>query len=367
MFKQNILNKILSKQALLVFIIPALFCCLNCGKRKPPIPPTEKVLQKVEISGFQRGNKVNLVWTMPVRNVSNGSTLNIDRADIYRLAEKLNSALSLSEEEFASRSTLIYSLKITDADFGLKKLSYTDTLEFSGQAVRLRYAIRFVNSSGQKAAFSNFLLIEPTSGIAAAPTGLTAQLTEPAIILSWASPTKNVDGSTPVNILGYNIYRSASEQETAKLINPAPVNKNEFKDNTFEFSKNYFYFVRTVSLSGSGEPVESLESNIVNILPVDNFPPAAPSAVTVAAAPNNLSIFFAANLERDIAGYRIFRSTDKNLPLSEWENLTPQLLTTNTFTDQKVEAGKTYYYYLIAADKSGNVSRPSEIVSETAP
>ncbi|MDQ3088043.1 MAG: hypothetical protein M3Q78_05535 [Acidobacteriota bacterium] len=344
-----------------------LLICLSCGKRKPPLPPIERVSQRVEISGFQRGTKVNLTWTMPARNAPDGSILNIDRADIYRLAEPLNSTLTLSEEEFASRSTLIASLPITDADFGLKKISYTDTLEFAGQPVRLRYAIRFVNASGQKAAFSNFLLLEPTARIAEAPTSLSATITELAIVLDWNEPDANVDGSKPANILGYNVYRSPSEKETAKLLNETPVNETEFADKLFEFGKEYFYFTRTVSLGSNAEPVESLESNIVKVSPKDVFPPSPPSAITIAAAPNNLSIFFATNPEKDIAGYRIYRSTDKNLPLSEWQNLTPELLTTTTFQDTKVESGRTYFYYLTAVDKAGNMSEPSEIISETAP
>jgi hypothetical protein len=367
MLKHFKLNKIENKKAALAFIMFALLICLSCGKRKPPLPPIERVSQRVEISGFQRGNKVNLTWIMPARNAPDRSSLNIDRADIYRLAEPLNSALTLSEEEFASRSTLIATLPITDADFGLKKTSYTDTLEFAGQPVRLRYAIRFVNASGQKAAFSNFLLIEPTAKIADAPTFLSAKITEPAIILDWNAPNTNVDGSKPANILGYNIYRSISEKETAKLLNETPITQTEFVDKFFEFGKDYFYFARTVSLGSNGEPIESLESNIVKILPKDIFPPSPPSAITIAAAPNNLSIFFATNPEKDIAGYQIYRSTNKNLPLSEWQNLKPELLTTNTFQDVKVESGKTYYFYLTATDTAGNTSQPSEIVSETAP
>ncbi|MBA2735470.1 MAG: fibronectin type III domain-containing protein, partial [Pyrinomonadaceae bacterium] len=115
------------------------------------------------------------------------------------------------------------------------------------------------------------------------------------------------------------------------------------------------------------EPLESFESNIVKILPIDTFAPDAPNAITIAAAPNNLSIFFAANTEKDIAGYRIYRSTDRNLKKSEWSLLTEDLLTTNTFQDSNVESGKTYFYYLIAVDKAGNVSEPSEVVSETLP
>ena len=367
MLKLSTLNKQAHKKAALAFIMFALLICLSCGKRKPPLPPIERVPQRVEISGFQRGNKVNLTWTMPARNASDSSILNIARADIYRLAEPLNSTLTLSEEEFASRSTLIATLPITEKDFGLKKISYTDTLEFAGQAVRLRYAIRFVNASGQKAAFSNFLLLEPAARIADAPTSLSANITEPAIVLDWNAPEMNVDGSKPANILGYNIYRSASEKETAKLLNETPFNQTEFPDKSFEFGKDYFYFTRTVSLGSNAEPVESLESNIVKVSPKDVFPPSPPSAITIAAAPNNLSIFFATNPEKDITGYRIYRATNKNLPLSEWQNLTPELLITTTFQDTKVESGKTYFYYLIATDNAGNVSDSSEIVSETAP
>ena len=367
MLKFFTLNKQAHKKAALAFIMFALLICLSCGKRKPPLPPVERVPQRVEISGFQRGNKVNLTWTMPARNASDRSILNIARADIYRLAEPLNSTLTLSEEEFASRSTLIATLPITDADFSLKKINYTDTLEFAGQAVRLRYAIRFVNASGQKAAFSNFLLLEPAARIADAPTSLSAKITEPAIILDWNAPEMNVDGSKPANILGYNIYRSPSEKETAKLLNETPFNQTEFTDKLFEFGKDYFYFTRTVSLGSNAEPVESLESNIVKVSPKDIFPPSSPSAITIAAAPNNLSIFFATNPEKDIAGYHIYRSTDKNLLLSKWQNLTPELLTTNTFQDTKVESGKTYYYYLTATDRAGNISNPSEIISEIAP
>ena len=34
---------------------------------------------------------------------------------------------------------------------------------------------------------------------------------------------------------------------------------------------------------------------------------------------------------------------------------------------QQVEPGKTYYYYIVAVDKTGNFSQPSEVGSERAP
>jgi hypothetical protein len=338
-----------------------------CGKRKPPLPPIERVLQRVDISGFQRGDRVILSWKMPARNAPAGSILNINRADIYRLAEPLTSPLSLSEEEFASRSTLIAAVKITDNDFGLKTLSYTDQLEFAGQPVRLRYALRFVNSAGQKAGYSNFLLIEPAANVASNPTNLRTEVTQEAINLSWIAPAGNVSGTGPLNLLGYNIYRSESETTPAKLLNRTPVSGTEYADQTFEFNKDYFYFVRSVSVGGEGTPTESLESNIVKIRPLDTFPPQAPEAITIAATPNSISLFFAVNPESDVAGYRVYRSADPNAEKASWTLLTEEPLTANTFRDESVESGKTYYYYLTATDKAGNVSEPSEVVSETVP
>lgn len=360
-------NSPANKTVLALTIFLLLSINLSCGKRKAPLPPIEEVSQRVEISGFQRGSQIRLNWIMPARNAADASILNVNRINIYRLAEPLDASLTLSESDFSSKSTLVATLPVKSEDFGLKNFNYFDTLEFAGQTARLRYAIRFVNSAGQIAAFSNFLIIEPTAKVAEAPKSVTAGVAETSVKLKWLAPGSNVDGSKPVNLLGYNIYRSASETEAAKLLNQTPSAKTEFDDNFFEFDKKYFYFIRSVSVDGSGNPVESTESNIVNVFAKDIFPPAAPTAVTIGAAPNNLSIFFAENSEKDIDGYKIFRSSEKDLPLSGWQNLTLELLKTNTFQDTKVEPGKTYYYYLVAVDKSGNQSRPSEVVSETAP
>lgn len=352
------------KASAVALAVVLLSLSLSCGKRKPPQAPQERISQRVEASAFQRGNQVILSWKMPARNASSNDVQNIARVDIYRLAEPLNSPLTLSEEEFASRSVVIAAIPISDTDFALQTLTYADTLEFAGQPARLRYSLRLVNKSGQKASFSNFLLVEPASRIAGSPASLSAALSQEAITLTWTAPGTNIDGTAP-NLLGYNIYRSASEKETAKLLNKIPVAETRFADDFFDFDKEQFYFVRAVSVGTGGEPVESKESNIVRLLPKDTFAPSPPSAITLAATLNTISIFFASNPEVDIAGYRIYRSTDANLDRTKWELLTSDLLTTNTFQDNRVESGKTYYYYITATDKTGNLSQASAVVSET--
>ena len=359
--------KQLLRKAPLAGLALVLLIFLSCGKRKPPLPPEERVLQRPAVSGFQRGNQVIISWAMPMRNASKGDLLRIERADIYRLTEPLNSPQELSEEEYASRSLIIATLKINDDDFGGKTLQFTDTLQFAGQAARLRYAVRFVNDSGQKASFSNFFLLEPAARVAAAPTSLSTEITQEAVKLKWQRPDTNVDGTSPANIIGFNIYRSESEKVPAKLLNGAPVNDEDYEDRFFEFGKQYFYFVRAVSLGTDAQPTESGESNIVSLRPRDTFPPSPPSAVTIAATPTTVSIFFPVNPETDVTGYRIYRSTDPNLPKDKWDLLTTEPQTTNTFQDNNVESGRTYFYYVVAIDKFSNASEPSEVVNETVP
>ena len=348
----------------LALLICALFILNNCGKRKPPQPPVERIRQQVNLSGAQQGDSVILNWTLPIRNASENNVQNISRIDIYRLVEPISSPLSLTEDEFASQSTLIGSISAPPGEFLKKELSYRDKLIFADQKARIRYAIRFVNSAGQKAAFSNFLLIEPANSIASEPFSLTARTSPDAVILEWEKPRTNIDGSSPANIIGYNIYRSESDKQSKK-INSAPVKSENFADRLFTFEKTYDYFVRAVSVTG-GAPIESSDSNAAKITPVDTFPPTAPTAITIAASPGVISLFFAANPETDIAGYRIYRSTNPDLPEEEWENLTDKILTTNTFRDNNIESGKVYYYYLAAIDNFGNISKASEVVSEKA-
>jgi len=346
----------------------------GCGKRRPPLPPVERVQQRTEfLSGAQQGNEVILSWPSPQRNAPDSSVQSIRRIDVYRLAEKPGAPLALTEDEFATRATLVGSVTYEQIQTAGDTLTYRDVLELAGQPTRLRYAIRYVNASGQRASFSNFLSIEPAARIAKAPTLVAPpKVLEDSITISWQPPAANIDNSTPVNLLGYNVYRTDESQTESALqpLNPKPITVTEYADKSFQFGSHYRYVVRAVSLGTGGAQVESLNSNPVEVSPKDVFAPAAPERPSLAAPePNSarLAIFFAANKETDIAGYYIYRSTDPNLPKPNWTKLNQTLLTRTTYQDDKVEPGKTYYYYIVAVDKAGNISPPSEVSSEKAP
>lgn len=367
---QKIRWKLTKALCLCVFVVLAS----GCGKRRPPLPPVERVQQRTEfLSGAQQGNEVILSWPAPRRNAPDSSVQSIRRIDVYRLAEKPGAPLALTEDEFSARATLIGSVTYEQIQTAGDTLTYRDVLELAGQPTRLRYALRYVNASGQRAAFSNFLSIEPAARIAQAPTlASEAKVAEDSITISWQPPSANIDNSTPVNLLGYNVYRVDESQTELgnQAINTALISGTEYADKNFQFGKDYRYIVRAVSLGTGGAQVESLNSNSISVSPRDVFPPAAPERPSIAApepSSARLAIFFAANKETDIAGYNIYRSTDPDLPKQNWTKLNQALLTRTTYTDDKVESGKTYYYYVTAVDKTGNVSPPSEVGSEKAP
>jgi len=348
----------------------ALAMAPTCVKRRPPLPPLERVPQRTEaLTGIQRGNQIILIWPALPRNAKEGSVQSIRRVDVYRVAEKPTAPLPLTEDQFSARSLLIGSVPYDEIRKNGTNLTYTDTLELAGEPARLRYAIRYVNSAGQRAAYSNFFLMEPAAKVADPPTITGQEESETANTIIWAAPAKNIDGSTPVNLLGYNIYRTNAAQTEVepKPLNPEPVTGTRYQDKKFKFGEKYVYFVRSVSLGTEGKQVESLDSNSIAMAQVDKYPPAAPSLAPPGVAPGRISLFWSANSEPDLAGYILFRSTDPNLPKEKWTRLTPGVYTKTTFTDQNVETGKTYYYYVRAIDTAANLSDYSQVVSETLP
>jgi hypothetical protein len=360
-----------ARRALTFALCLLTFAFAACGKRRPPLPPVEKVPQRTELlSGVQRGNQVILSWPAPRRNASDESVQSIRRVDVYRLAEGIRDPLPLTEEEFSARATLIGSVPAEEILRATDTLSYTDELSLASP-VRLRYAVRYVNAAGQRAAFSNFLLIEPAASVSQPPViNATPEVKETAVVLRWQAPAANVDNTTPPNLLGYNVYRSAlsQNQTAAEPLNARPVTATTFADQSFSFGEEYVYVVRAVSLGTGGEPVESLNSNSVTARPLDIFAPAPPGKPSVvgSATPARINLFFPTNTEKDLAGYNIYRSEDPNLP-KPWTKLNRNPLDRTTYQDEAVQRGKKYFYYVTALDNAGNESQPSEVASDTVP
>jgi fibronectin type 3 domain-containing protein len=97
--------------------------------------------------------------------------------------------------------------------------------------------------------------------------------------------------------------------------------------------------------------------------PPDTTPPAAPAGLT--PTPNSaevlVELYWTANTEPDLAGYKVYRSLTSG---SGYAALTPSPIAGTTYIDP-VPAPGTYYYVITAVDASGNESDPSIEASAT--
>ena len=144
-------------------------------------------------------------------------------------------------------------------------------------------------------------------------------------------------------ILGFHVYRS--ENENLPFIFWArmpdePIPEGNFNDPAATLGKRYFYKLTQVFEDGSESP------------------PITPKTSFTDHAGNT----FEQNPLEDFAGYNIYRSKEKDVPLDQWERRNKEPLPTNEFKDEGVESGEVYFYYVRAVDSNGNESAPGEIV-----
>jgi len=144
-------------------------------------------------------------------------------------------------------------------------------------------------------------------------------------------------------------------------ITPTP----DYLDSSFDYGKTYAFVVRSVVDSPAG-PLESGDSNQVELTPKDTFPPASPQGVVAAlqpgAAPGSsvVELSWSINVEPDLAGYRVYRSEKEG---ERGLLLTPELLPSPTYRDPAVQSGQHLWYSITAVDRAGNESVPSSRVA----
>ena len=143
--------------------------------------------------------------------------------------------------------------------------------------------------------------------------------------------------------IGFHVYRSVNENLPFvfwERITEEPTKEGDFNDPAAEIGQRYFYKITQVDAQGNESPPITPKSNYMD----------------------HAGNVYEQNPLVDFAGYNIYRSADRNVPLDKWERRNREPLPTNEFKDEGVKSGEIYFYYVRAIDSKGNESAPSEVV-----
>lgn len=152
----------------------------------------------------------------------------------------------------------------------------------------------------------------------------------------------------------YDVLRQSPGEKALATVGVAE--KPEYVDTTSQWDTPYTYEV--IARKGTAE---SLPSDPVKANHPDTFAPSVPTSIVVLAGPDSVEVTWARSPEADTKGYYVYRSTNGS-PFERQGDL----VMIPTFSDHKVEHGKTYRYAISAVDQKSNISEKSTPSAEVA-
>jgi len=236
-----------------------------------------------------------------------------------------------------------------------------------GPAVVTRsYVIRGVARNGNAGAPTVRLDVPLLAPPGAARPGSSPTWDESSVTISWNPPPAATDEAPGVLYNVYAVPPPGSAKEAAASVAPQPLNPKPLEDTSFthagaEPGKEQCFVVRSVAMVGTSS-IESDPSAPICVTPKDTFPPAAPKSLTAVSDVGAVNLVWDANSESDLAGYIVLRG---DAPGDNMQPLMQDPIKENRYIDRTAAGGASYVYMVIAVDKAGNRSTPSNRVQET--
>ncbi len=228
------------------------------------------------------------------------------------------------------------------------RMFYIDTIPQNNKTYH--YRVIGISPFGAESPASDTVTAKGVKKLEAVPhiSGHTFDQTG-AVMLTW-----DFDKKAEQEISGFELNWAAQEkgpyttvttdipatERTTRYLNPAP--------------SNYF------RIKAIGKHRQHTTSLTAFVQTIDSIPPAAPTAVRgVVDTLGVVQLEWAANAEKDLLGYRIFRG---NLAKEEVAQLTVSPIAATTYTDtvQLRSLNSKVYYQVVAVDQRFNMSEYSE-------
>ena len=190
-----------------------------------------------------------------------------------------------------------------------------------------------------------------------APAEISATAGDDEIEIGWSA-------SVSTDAVGYRVFRSESlpVDVTGTPLNGAKdLTARSFVDTTAEPDTRYHYVVVAVDDAGNASLPSAAASALVSTVP-DTEAPSAATGLAATAGDGSVQMVWAAPASTDVAGYRVYRSTEPAVPTTGTPVSGSTLVASTGFTDSTVTNGTTYFYVVVAVDLAGNASTASNEV-----
>ncbi len=238
---------------------------------------------------------------------------------------------------------------------------YPDVFFIEGDlqnGVDYTYKIQGLDYFARPTVFSEEITVTPRDKTPpTAPNAVRAEVGLLDITLVWLHNYPSND------MKGYNIYRQKGRKGENIQINKTllPVTQKTYYDTVPEPGV-FVYRVAAVDSSGN----EGISFSAVGEV-LDIFPPAKPTGLQVAADTGRFILTWNPNTEKDLAGYRVYRTVGNNRD-NNYVLLNAKPMNTNQFIDSLPKNAKNFFFYKVAAmDSAYNMSEYSDPRSSRMP
>ncbi len=374
-----------------ILILSSFFLSL-CGKKGPIYPPEIKIPNIVEaFKAIQRDDIIILTWRNPATYIDGSPITEIAEVKFWVMEEILEEGITLesvSKEVFSEKARILKSIPAEEFSV-YKTVKEDETVEYNYmhhfklkdfEKKRLTLAVKIIDARGKYSDLSDFIYLEPKEA-PMPPRGLSFEVYENKIELKWKPPEKTVVRSIASDLIicycsycsflsifpislpgyridGYNIYRLTEGKEPERR-NSSIIKDIYFDDKQFTFGSRYIYFVRA-SAAGISPLLESVDSDTIEVIPRDTFPPVPPKELSAVAGDSFITLIWESNQEKDLAGYKIWRKSQGE---TKYRLITPEVVESNSYMDSQVKDNIRYEYVITACDTSGNESKKSQPLS----
>ena len=309
----------------------------GCGYVGDPLPPLANIPPPVsDLAALQRGGRIIVQFTVPAKTTEGHPIPPPLRMDL-----RAGAADQFEENRWAAGARQIPPGAIAN---GVARYEIP-AADWIGKEVI--FGVRAVAGNGKQSRWSNFVVV-PVVTPPEKPGGITPAPTPRGVRLTWQA--RGTD---------FRVFRKTGDGGYAPVAN---VQTPEWTDTATEFGKPYTYLVQTIVKLDNRKEAESELSDEASVVPRDIFPPAAPQGVQGSSAPNSIELNWERNTEEDLNGYRVYRG-EGNGALEKIADVS----VVPSYSDRKVEHGKTYRYAIAAVDQAGNESPRSAPIEVAMP